>query len=704
MRGSTTQPARRPAVITGASSGIGAATAIALASAGFPVALGARRVERCEQVAAKIRAEGHEAVAHPLDLHDTDSVAAFAEAVNNDLGDVEVVVSCAGAVAPGAVHEIDCERFARELDLNLVGAHRLVHAFVPAWSSADGATSSSSPPTSPRARPFTAAYAAGKWGLEGMAQAMQMELEGTGVRVSVVRPGPTWSEMGTDWDDAGGRRRAGPLGEVRPGPAPALPQTRGGRRRDRDGGLRPARRPPQPGRGHARGTPGGRIDTSARSSRRFPDSPHGHLQDLRTDPVGLLDRVREECGDVGRFRLADREVVLVTGADANEAFFRAPDKALDQAEAYPFMTPIFGKGVVFDATPEERQQMLKNQALRGEQMRGHAATIEARDPPDGRRLGRRGRDRPARLLRRADHLHHLVVPDRPSLSASSSTATSPRSTTTSSRARTPSPTSTPTPTSSPSVCATPRGSKLVGQVQAIITLVWERGEVPREERDLLDVLISLGDGCRLRHRHLHLDDVRRAPHLFRYGGWALIELLRHPEVMAEVVAELDVLYADGSEVSFQALRSIPQLEAVLKETLRLHPPLIILMRLAQEEVELAGQVVAAGTMVAASPRVSNRIAADFPDPKRFDPGRYRRPSRARHDRRPRLRASRGSMRECPSPPCRAAGPYSALLLRGRASRGIRGHRGPDQLLERRLIGVSPSRMSMARRVSPRGWS
>ena len=61
----------------------------------------------------------------------------------------------------------------------------------------------------------------------------------------------------------------------------------------------------------------------------------------------------------------------------NEQFFRAPDSTLDQAAAYPFMTPIFGKGVVFDASPEERQQMLKNQALRGDMMRGHAATIEA---------------------------------------------------------------------------------------------------------------------------------------------------------------------------------------------------------------------------------------------------------------------------------------------------------------------------------------
>ncbi|MDO9494670.1 MAG: cytochrome P450, partial [Nocardioides sp.] len=111
------------------------------------------------------------------------------------------------------------------------------------------------------------------------------------------------------------------------------------------------------------------------------------------------------------------------------------------------------------------------------------------------------------------------------------------------------------------------------------------------------------------------------------ASWALIELMRNPDAMATVVAELDELYADPDgtgavEVSFQALRSIPQLEAALKETLRLHPPLIILMRVVQEEIELAGHKIAPGTVVAASPRVSNRIAEDFPEPDSFDPGRY----------------------------------------------------------------------------------
>src|SRR5580692_11256257 len=101
----------------------------------------------------------------------------------------------------------------------------------------------------------------------------------------------------------------------------------------------------------------------------------GHLDELRHDPIALMRRVREECGDVGRFRLPNRDVVLLSGADANELFFRAPEEVLDQAEAYPFMTPIFGEGVVFDAPPERRREMLHNQALRDKFMRGHASTI-----------------------------------------------------------------------------------------------------------------------------------------------------------------------------------------------------------------------------------------------------------------------------------------------------------------------------------------
>ena len=118
--------------------------------------------------------------------------------------------------------------------------------------------------------------------------------------------------------------------------------------------------------------------------------------------------------------------------------------------------------------------------------------------------------------------------------------------------------------------------------------------MPREERDLLDVLISI-DMSADYITGIFISMMFAGHHTSSgTAAWALIELMRHPEVMKDVVAELDDLYADGSEISFQALRSIPRLESALKETLRLHPPLIILLRVVQEEIELAGHTIPPG--------------------------------------------------------------------------------------------------------------
>jgi sterol 14-demethylase len=353
----------------------------------------------------------------------------------------------------------------------------------------------------------------------------------------------------------------------------------------------------------------------------------GHLPEMRVDPIGLFSRVREECGDIGRFRLADKDVVLVTGAEANEAFFRAPDAVLDQAAAYPFMTPIFGKGVVFDASPEERQQMLKNQALRGDMMRGHAQTIEGEIR---RMVAGWGDEGEIDLL---DFFAELTIyttsscligkPFRDQLDGSFAEIyhrlehgtdaiayVDPYADIESFRVR------------------DEAREQLVAKVQAIISArvstgsTTDRREVPKEDRDLLDVLIAVGYDAEM-VTGIFISMMFAGHHTSSgTASWAMIELLRHPQVMASVVAELDELYADGSEVSFQALRSIPVLESALKETLRLHPPLIILMRVVQEDFDLLGHRLPVGTVIAASPRVSNRIEDDFPEAGTFDPRRY----------------------------------------------------------------------------------
>jgi sterol 14alpha-demethylase len=111
------------------------------------------------------------------------------------------------------------------------------------------------------------------------------------------------------------------------------------------------------------------------------------------------------------------------------------------------------------------------------------------------------------------------------------------------------------------------------------------------------------------------------------AAWTLIELLRHPEDMRGVVAELDELYSDGAEVSYQALREMPLLESAIKEALRLHPPLILLLRVAKQPLEFGGYHIEPGTMIGSSPAISNRIAEDFSDPDSFEPSRYLDPRR-----------------------------------------------------------------------------
>ena len=177
--------------------------------------------------------------------------------------------------------------------------------------------------------------------------------------------------------------------------------------------------------------------------------------------------------------------------------------------------------------------------------------------------------------------------------------------------------------------------KLVALVQEIMDGRIANPPKDKGDRDMLDVLVSIKD--EEGNPRFSADEVTGMFISMMFAGhhtssgtsaWTLIELLRHPDVYAEVLAELDELYADGQEVSFHALRQIPKLDNVVKETLRLHPPLIILMRVAKGEFEVEGFPIHKGDFVAASPAISNRIPEDFPDPDAFDPDRYDKPEQA----------------------------------------------------------------------------
>jgi sterol 14-demethylase len=367
----------------------------------------------------------------------------------------------------------------------------------------------------------------------------------------------------------------------------------------------------------------------------------GHLAELRRDPIALMRRVRDECGDVGRFDLAGRPVILLSGANANEFFFRAPDEDLDQASAYPFMTPIFGAGVVFDASPERRREALHNQALRGDMMRGHAQTIadevarmvagwtDAGEidlldwfaeltiyTSSACLIGTKFRNQ---LDRRFADLYHELERGTDALAF-----VDPYAPIESFRRR----------DEARAGLVALVGGIMSARAAAASTTGGppDRAARGNSGRDLLDVLMSIKnpDGSAM----FEADQITGMFISMMFAGhhtssgtaaWTLIELLRNPACMAEVVTELDGLHSGGAEVSFQALREIPCLEASIKEALRLHPPLILLLRAATRELDVEGYRIPADALVGATPAISNRIAADFPDPDAFAPDRYAQP-------------------------------------------------------------------------------
>ncbi len=189
--------APRTVVVTGASSGIGAAIAQAFGALGWRVAIGARRVERLEDVAKEVEAAGGKVFSHRLDVTDSDSADAFCAAARAELGAVDVLVNNAGQNLSALVAQATDEELKSDLEVNLLGAMYMTRRLLPHMVERRvgdvvfiGSDSAANP------RPWQSAYGAAKAGLEVFARVVEMETEGTGVRSILIRVGPTASEFG----------------------------------------------------------------------------------------------------------------------------------------------------------------------------------------------------------------------------------------------------------------------------------------------------------------------------------------------------------------------------------------------------------------------------------------------------------------------------------------------------------------------------
>ncbi|NJQ08318.1 SDR family oxidoreductase [Streptomyces lonarensis] len=178
---------KRTAVVTGASSGIGAATARRLASEGYRVVLTARRTERITALADELAAAGHEAQAQVLDVTDRDAVRAFA----TDLGVCHVLVNNAGgALGADPVAEGDPEDWRRMYEVNVIGVLHMTQALLPALrASGDGTVVVISSTAGQAVYEGGGGYVAAKHGAHVLAETLRLELCGEPVRVIEIAPG-----------------------------------------------------------------------------------------------------------------------------------------------------------------------------------------------------------------------------------------------------------------------------------------------------------------------------------------------------------------------------------------------------------------------------------------------------------------------------------------------------------------------------------
>ena len=352
----------------------------------------------------------------------------------------------------------------------------------------------------------------------------------------------------------------------------------------------------------------------------------GHMIAFGKNPYEYMMSLRNKLGEIGEFRMFHQEMVLLTGPEGNETFFRAPDEQLDQNEAYKVMTPIFGKGVVFDAPPHIKDQQLKMlmPVLRDKPMRTYSQIIVQEVEEAIKDWGDTGEVDLLDFMKQLTiytsshcllgnefryelneefaHLYHdlengmqpiaFIFPNLP-------------------------------------LPVLRRRDKARIRLQELVTgIIEKRAQKKEKSDDAFQMLIDARyeDGSALSPHEITgmLIGTLFAGHHTTAGTatWIALELARNPEQMDKVLNEFDSLYGQDGEVTFQSLREIPFFERVIKEVLRLHPPLIFLIRKVAKDLHFKDFVIKAGKFVCVSPRVSHRIPEIFPDPENFDPDRY----------------------------------------------------------------------------------
>jgi sterol 14-demethylase len=352
----------------------------------------------------------------------------------------------------------------------------------------------------------------------------------------------------------------------------------------------------------------------------------GHTVEFVRGTIELLTRASQELGEIAALDVVGRRMVAVFGPEAHEAVFRAPDAVLSPMEAYKIMTPVFGKDIVYDASPEKMAEQLKMllPALQDRRMRTYGEAVVHETEETTRAWGQSGvvdfvelcraltsftssrcllgkefREGMSEEFARVYHDLEGGVTPLAYLNAHL-----------------------------PIPSFRKRDKARVRMVEMISEIVRDRKKNDRKGEDFLQTLMDshYADG-----RSLTDDEITGLLLAAIFAGhhtssvttaWTLLELLQNPTTLQRAVAEVDAVFGGGKPVSHGALRELTYLEGCVKEALRMHPPLFMLVRVAMQDFTYKTWFIPKGTWIVVSPTVSHRLPGVFPDPDSFEPERF----------------------------------------------------------------------------------
>ena len=186
----------RVALVTGASAGIGEAVAVALAAAGATVAVSARRAERLHELVKKIEASGGKALALPGDVADETVAKSVVADTAKHFGRLDILINSAGIIQAGGIADADPALWRSVIDINLMATLYTCTAAIPLLRAQGGGDIVNiSSIAGRRAAAKFASYSASKFAVNSMSEALRQEVGGSGIRVCVVEPGATSTEV-----------------------------------------------------------------------------------------------------------------------------------------------------------------------------------------------------------------------------------------------------------------------------------------------------------------------------------------------------------------------------------------------------------------------------------------------------------------------------------------------------------------------------